>query len=67
MRLELGGDRNSKTKYDRLCLGLSEAEVSERVASGEPYVIRMLIPPGKTEFNDLVHGLVRFNNDTVDD
>lgn len=41
--------------------------MQERVESGEPYVIRMLIPNGKTEFKDLVHGKVIFDNDSVDD
>ena len=27
----------------------------------------MLVPPGKTEFKDLIHGKVIFDNDTVDD
>lgn len=41
--------------------------MAERVKSGEPYVIRMLIPKGKTEFKDLIHGKVVFDNETVDD
>lgn len=30
-------------------------------------MIRMYIPRGKTEFKDLIHGKVVFDNDTVDD
>ena len=41
--------------------------MQDRVESGEPYVIRMLIPRGKTEFRDLVHGKMIFDNDSVDD
>ena len=67
MRVQQGRQKHSKTKYDRLCHGLSEAEVSERVESGEPYVIRMLVPRGKTEFRDLIHGKVVFDNDIIDD
>lgn len=67
MRLAQGGVKSASTKYDRFCYGLSPEEVEERVQSGEPYVIRMLIPRGKTEFKDLVHGKVIFDNDTVDD
>ena len=67
MRLEQAGSKHAKTKYDRLCLGLSDEEVEERIANGEPYVIRMLIPGGETEFEDIVHGKITFNNDTVDD
>lgn len=33
--------------YDRHCLGLSESEVQEKIESGIPYTIRMLVPdPG---------------------
>ena len=39
----------------------------ERVDSGEPYVIRVLIPRGKTEHKDIVHGKVIFDNDSLDD
>lgn len=59
--------KHQKTKYDRFCYGISQQEVEERVESGEPYVIRMLVPKGKTEFKDLIHGKVIFDNDTVDD
>jgi glutamyl/glutaminyl-tRNA synthetase len=41
--------------------------VQERVESGEPYVIRMFIPPGKTEHRDLVHGKIIFDHDSLDD
>lgn len=30
-------------------------------------MIRMLIPKGKTEFKDLIHGKIVFDNSTVDD
>lgn len=67
MRKQQGGSKHSKTKYDRFCHGLSEEEVKERVDSGEPYVIRMLIPRGKTEHKDIIHGKIVFDNDSVDD
>jgi glutamyl/glutaminyl-tRNA synthetase len=46
---------------------LSESEVNERVKSGEPHVIRMLVPHGVSEWKDLVHGRVVFNNSVLDD
>lgn len=67
MRTEQGGLKHQKTKYDRFCYGISKDEVDERVDSGEPYVIRMLIPKGKTEFKDMIHGKVIFDNDSIDD
>ena len=46
---------------------MSEEEVNERIENGEPYVVRMLVPRGKTEFKDLIHGKVVFDNDLLDD
>ena len=67
MRQQQAGMKHHKTKYDRFCHGMDQAEVQRRVKDGEPYVIRMFVPKGKTEFEDLVHGKVVFDNDTVDD
>jgi nondiscriminating glutamyl-tRNA synthetase len=61
------GQKHHKTKYDRFCHGTPMDEVNERIANGEDYVIRMYIPKGKTEFKDLIHGKVIFDNSTVDD
>ena len=41
--------------------------MEERLAKGEPYVIRMFVPNGSTEFKDIIHGKVVFNHNTVDD
>jgi glutamyl/glutaminyl-tRNA synthetase len=65
--LEQGGEKHQATKYDRFCFNLSENEVNERVKSGEPHVIRMLVPHGSSEWKDLVHGRVVFNNSVLDD
>lgn len=67
MRKEQGSGKHNKAKYDRLCYGLNQDDVQERIDGGEPYVIRMLIPKGKTEFKDLVHGKIVFDNKDVDD
>lgn len=54
--------------YDRHCLNLSQDEIRERLAKGEPHVIRLKMPKGETiEFDDIVRGRVRFNTDTTDD
>ena len=53
--------------YDRLCLGLSENEIKERINAGMPYTIRMLVPEGITTFKDMIHGKVVFNNNLIDD
>lgn len=54
-------------KYDRRCLALNDSEIQRRVASGEPYAIRLLIPDGETRFTDMVSGeLSRHSNDIED-
>ena len=56
-------------KYDKKCLGLSGAEVEEKLAAGTPYVIRMNAPTeGETSYDDVVFGHMTFRNaDTMDD
>jgi glutamyl-tRNA synthetase len=54
-------------QYDRTCLRLSREEVAEREASGLPRAIRFLVPPGRTTFDDLVHGPVLFDNSYIED
>ena len=45
------------TKYDKHCLRLSKAEIAERIARGEPYVIRQNIPEsGSSTYHDEVFG-----------
>lgn len=45
------------TKYDKHCLKLSKAEIAERIANGEPYVIRQNIPEtGSSTYHDEVFG-----------
>lgn len=55
------------TKYDRACLRLSKKEVAEKLQINEPYVVRMLVPEGKTTFNDMIHGSITISNNEVDD
>ncbi|MBU1759170.1 glutamate--tRNA ligase, partial [Patescibacteria group bacterium] len=55
------------TKYDRFCQNLSEEEVTKRLELGEPFVVRMLVPPGKTVFEDVIRGKVTIDNTEVDD
>ncbi len=55
------------TKYDRHCMDLSEEEVVKKIELGEPFVVRMKVPPGKTTFEDVIRGKISINNDEVDD
>ncbi len=47
---------------------LPEAEVQQKIAAGEPYVIRFKTPVGELlEMQDIVRGTVKVNTDTLDD
>lgn len=71
-RLEEMRNMQTATKiaplYDRTCLKLSKKEITEKIKSGEPYVIRQKInTEGFTEFNDLIRGKVSIKNELLDD
>jgi len=54
--------------YDKHCRELPASEVNERLAKGEPYVIRMKVPlEGEMTFNDLIRGQVTISYKNVDD
>jgi len=54
-------------KYDRACLKLSPEEIQTKLAAGEKYVIRLQIPEGVSEFDDLIRSHIKFNNADSDD
>lgn len=56
------------SKYDKHCLHLSKEEVAEKLAKGEPYVIRQNMPTtGVSEFDDLVFGHITIENKELED
>lgn len=56
------------TKYDRHCLGLSVAQVEEKIRAGTPSVVRLKVPENKKiVFNDEVYGKVSFDSSEIDD
>ncbi|MDE6200269.1 MAG: glutamate--tRNA ligase [Clostridiales bacterium] len=56
------------TKYDKHCLHLSKQEVQERIARGEPYVIRQNIPEsGSSTYHDEVFGDVTVDYKDLED
>ena len=59
--------RKESFKYDRRCDRLTDADVRARTEAGEQFVVRFRIPPGATEWDDLVHGTISFPNKDVDD
>jgi glutamyl-tRNA synthetase len=54
-------------RYDRRCAALPEAEAAHRTAAGEPHTIRFHVPPGRTQWQDAVHGEVGFDNADIED
>jgi len=55
-------------KYDGHCRTIPPVEAAERVASGEPHVIRMRVPEeGEVRFSDLIRGEVIIQNKILDD
>jgi glutamyl-tRNA synthetase len=62
-------DREGKQyKYDRHCLRLSPEEVEQKLAKGDPFVIRQMMPDtGSTSFEDAVYGTITVENSELED
>jgi len=43
------------------------AEAEARAAAGEPHAIRFRVPAGETAWEDAVHGMMRFQNQDIED
>ena len=68
------GDRDAdadgvyERAYDReRALGVPPDDVARKLAAGEPYAIRFLVPTGDTAFTDLVHGPLHFDRAHIED
>ena len=46
---------------------LAAGEADERGAAGEPHAVRFLVPEGSTDWEDAVHGRMRFRNQDIED
>lgn len=53
--------------YDGRCQQLDAAEAARRAEAGEPHTVRFRMPPGVTEWDDVVGGRPRFRNSDVED
>ena len=58
--------RSEPTRYDRRCL-TRQVEVAKERAEGMAAVVRLRMPDGVTEWDDLVRGHVSFANADIDD
>ncbi len=60
--------QGESTAYDGHCRHLSPEEVQRRLAAGEPYVVRMIVPSDRQiVIDDVVRGQVTFDSSLVDD
>ncbi|MBI5400322.1 glutamate--tRNA ligase [Candidatus Saganbacteria bacterium] len=60
--------RKEAPRYDGHCRRLTAAEVKNRLAIGDPKVVRFLLPTiGDTTVADLIRGPVTFKNEVLDD
>ncbi|MDD4178988.1 MAG: glutamate--tRNA ligase [Candidatus Margulisbacteria bacterium] len=65
---KLAEARKEAPRYDGHCRQLSPAEVKAKLASGQPKVVRFLLPAvGDTIVEDQILGTVTFKNEVLDD
>ena len=61
-------DEDGNMKYDKHCLKLSKAEIEQKIASGEPYVIRQNVPEqGTGSYHDMVYGDINVDYKDIED
>ncbi len=54
-------------RFDRRTAELTPGQEAEKLAKGEPFVIRFHVPDGTTEWHDLVHERIAFPNKDIED
>ena len=59
--------RGEAWQYDRACLALDAARVTELMASGVPKAIRFKVPPGRPAFDDAAKGPIEFDSANIED
>ncbi len=67
-RLRADADSRGLTfRFDRRMADLTPEKEAEKLARGEPFVIRFKVPEGTTEWLDLVHERIAFPNKDIED
>jgi glutamyl-tRNA synthetase len=59
--------RGEAWQYDRACVNLPDHERRAHDAAGTPAAVRFLVRPGKTAFDDAVHGRIEFDTANIED
>ncbi|HEX5388022.1 MAG TPA: glutamate--tRNA ligase [Gemmatimonadales bacterium] len=54
-------------RYDRRCYRLSPDDVAARLAAGDPFAIRFLVPDEEISWEDAVHGRISVLSQELDD
>ncbi len=67
MEREAAEKRGDAWKYDRACLALSDEQRASLEASGAPHGLRFHVPPGRTAFDDGVHGRIEVDHSEIED
>ncbi len=61
-------DEEGNVRYDKHCLKLSKEEIKQKIANGEPYVIRQNVPlSGTGSYHDLVYGDISVDYKEIED
>ena len=61
-------DGEGNVRYDKHCLKLSKEEIEQKIANGEPYVIRQNVPESGTgTYHDLVYGDISVDYKDIED
>lgn len=61
-------DDAGNVRYDKHCLKLSKEEIAQKIANGEPYVIRQNVPlEGTGTYHDLVYGDISVDYKDIED
>lgn len=61
-------DEDGNMRYDKHCLKLSKEEIEQKIANGEPYVIRQNVPAeGTGTYTDLVYGDISVDYKDIED
>ncbi len=67
-RIETLKDEAGNMRYDKHCLNLSKEEIAQKIANGEPYVIRQNVPESGTgTYTDLVYGEISVDYKDIED
>jgi glutamyl-tRNA synthetase len=66
-RREAGMKEKGSWKYERICYNLAGPQIDANLKAGMPHAVRFLVPPGRTAFQDVVHGEIALEHEGMDD